>query len=337
MKRFTAKDVAALAGVDPSTVSRVLRGATSQHHYDPDTIRRIRSAATQLGYVPSRAARALRTGVTHRIGLLVSDISNPFFAELAGRIERHLRGKGYRLLVASTDESSSQQHEHLRDLVDHGVDGLILSPSGVHGISQALESRIPLITVDRQAAGVHVSHVGLDDALAGEMLGERLRKSEYASIGVVMPDTDSDHGAAARLDGLTRSLGKASIKWIEQAPLSVAQSQVARACAKQIKASPVDAIVGLYNTGTLAALDAIRDAHLEIPAQIGVAGIDDFAAAEHLRPAITVVAQPLDQIASQAAELLLSKIAKVSRAPIVQLLKPRLVERQSLRPIRRNI
>ena len=94
MGRFTAKDVAALAGVDPSTVSRVLRGSTPQHRYDPATVRRVREAARQLAYIHSRAARALRTGQTKCIGLLISAIVNPFFAELAVCIDRHARLQG---------------------------------------------------------------------------------------------------------------------------------------------------------------------------------------------------------------------------------------------------
>lgn len=335
MGRFTAKDVAALAGVDPSTVSRVLRGSTPQHRYDPATVSRVREAAKQLAYIPSRAARALRSGQTKCIGLLVSDIGNPFFAELAARIERHARQQGFRLLVGNTDESPKQQEEYLRDLIEHGLDGLILSPSGQAGITQVQQAGLPLITVDRRAPEVCVSHVGLDDHLAGELLGKRLRQSGYSGVGVVMPSPQSDTGAEDRYAGLADALGTDRIAWVHKAALSVPRMQVARQCVKILRSarSRTDAIASLYNVGTLASLDAIADLGIDIPGKIGLGGIDDFAAADHLRPSITVISQPLDQIAKHAVELLLRQMKTPLSPTTTKLVKPHLIERQSLRAL----
>ncbi len=337
MSKVTGRHIARLLSVDPSTVSRVLAGNSPAHRYDQRTVRRIRETASRLAYRPALAGRALRTGKTCLIGLLVSDIASPFFSELAGRIERHARTGQYRLLLCNTEESPAQQREHATQLLAAGVDGMIVAPSGADGLNEVLSAGVPLVTIDRPAKGLRVPHIGLDDRGAGEMLGQHLRGLGYHRIGVVTPPAQNDPGIDKRLAGLRRGLGGArAIAWCAECePTESRQSAVVDLRSRLAGHNAVQALIGLNLLATLAAVRALADASLHIPGQIGLAGIDDFSAAPFLNPPVTVVSQPLEQIAATAVSVLMQWMENPNRKPpsTPPLLAPALTVRQSLRPL----
>ncbi len=331
MAQATAKDVARQAGVDPSTVSRVLNRPSSRHRYDEVTIQRIRAAARRLGYVPSRTAQALRTGKTLLLALLVSDISNPFFAELAAGIERRVRARGYRLLVCNTDESAAVQAGHLQELLSRGVDGVIVSPSGSEGLRPVMEAGVPLVSIDRRLPGLHVPHVGLDDVRAGQMLGEHLREVGYRQLGVVAPATKHDSSIRLRLQGLRQGLGQGGrVAWVADILHLAPLREAAAAVRDKLQTSRPEAVVGLNLLSSLATLEAVGQLRLDVPGQIGLAGIDDFAAAPFLQSPLTVVAQPIDAIAEETVAILLGPPKQGGNGPI-HFLEPVLMKRASLR------
>lgn len=333
MRRITAKDVAQAVEVDPSTVSRVLYGNSPHHKYDPHTVRRIREAAKRMGYRPSVTARALRTGKTMLIGLVVADIASPFFAELAGRIERHLHATGRRLLVCNTDAQADRQVELIADLINHPVAGLIVASAGDEGLGDAIESGVAMVTVDRPSGIGGVGHVGLDDLAAGLMVGRHLRQLGYQSIGVVLPDLPDDPGIARRMQGLRQAAeGGMQLLWTASAPHTSFAPNTSQEISDKIKTHPPQALVGLNLTANLMALEAVGRLNLQVPSQIGLIGIDDFPMAEFWRPPLTLVAQPIDQIARQAVAMLLEQMDQ-SAEPQTLLLPPVLKNRQSLATI----
>jgi len=320
---MTISDVAKIAGVDPSTVSRVLNSPSPNHQYAPATVRKIRVAADRLGYRPSRTAQALRTGKTFNLGLLVADIGNPFWGELAARIERLARAENYRLLVCNTDESPTHQADLLADLSQHGVDGLIVAPCGAEGLHELVATPTPVVTIDREVTGLRLPHIGLDDLAAGRLLGAHLRARGYGHVGIILPSAEHDPSLRTRAVGLAEAV---AVMW-ESAPEPTELRD-------RLRCSPQpDTLVGLNNTATLAALEAITELALPVPGAIGLTGIDDFVAARFSRPAITVVAQPLAEIAGEALRILLDQIADPEKKPpLRRLVPPALLERDSLRP-----
>lgn len=340
MTRVKAKDVAQLAQVDPSTVSRVLGRNNSSHRYDPKTVERVREAARHLGYRSSGTARALRTGKSMLVGLVVADIANPFFAELAGRIERHIRAAGYRLLLCSAQEQGELQNEQFAELIHLPVAGLIVSPVAPAGLSEALESGVPLLTIDRPAPLPNLSHVGLDDQRAGRMLGEYLDELGYRSVGVVLPEMSGDPGIGERLQGLRDGLANGHIAWTVTTPqatfaLDAAHGATSEEVCRNWNDEPTQAIVGLNLNANLIAVEALSRLGADVPTQVGLAGIDDFPAAPFLRPPMTVVAQPLEEIAARAVTMLMERINATDKAPLkqVELLAPTLLRRESLRQL----
>lgn len=329
MARVTAKDVARAAGVDPSTVSRVLNGPGGSHRYDPATAARIREAAERLGYSPSPTARALRTGRSSLLGLVVSDIADPFFAELAAQVERRVSERSYRLVVCSTDERPERQQALLQELILRGVDGLIVSPAGPAGIRDVLESGAPLVTIDRPLRGMPVAHVGLDDLEAGRMLGEHLRAAGHTRAGVVVPAMGHDPSLQLRLRGLRMGLGSGgAVVWRVSWPRTVGRLAVVEMIREHLKADRPDVVVGMNSASSLAILQAIVALPIRMPDDLAVAGIDDFPAAAFVNPPVTVVAQPIEAIAHRAVWMLLDRPA-AEEGGQVSLLPPLLIERAS--------
>lgn len=348
MARVTSRDVGRLAGVHPSTVSRVLNRSFSQHSYDPQTVERIERCARQLGYRPSHAARSLRMGRTMLMGVVVSDIANPFFGEIAALIERFARQEGYRTFICNTQDDPALQAEHLEDLAARQVDGIILSPSGIAGCDRVIQAGLPLVAIDRALGPLPqqketVPFVGLDSMLAGRLLGEHLQRLRKQRIGVVMPASEHDPTLEHRLSGLREGLGSSGqILWTESGTsqwlLRAGRKQLAERLAAA--SAPLDAVVGLTNQATLMAIQAVGDLGWTPGHPVGIAGIDDFSAADILRPGITVVAQPVEEIARTATRLLVACMKQegkrpapraappISREPIY--LPPRLVARGSL-------
>ena len=331
--RATASDVARAAGVDPSTVSRVLNEAFDRHRYAPATVQRVRRAARELGYRPSLAARALRTGKTMLLGLVVADIANPFFAELAARVERRAREHKYRLIVCNTDENPRWQEEHMADLVAHPVDGLIVSPTGGRGVRHARSARVPVVTIDRQLPRLSVPHVGLDNRMAGRVLGGYLRRRGRRRVAVVTPPIGDQPVRPDRLEGLRQGLGRGGeITWVQESAVLALEPAAKAQLRRRLKraAGLPDAIVGLSAVSTLGAMAVLAEHGLAYPDRIALAGIDDFPAAAVVRPAITVVAQPIDQIAAAALETLIRHIASPDGAVQSTTLRASLIERDSV-------
>ena len=339
MGKVTAKDVASLAGVDPSAVSRVLNESLENHSYSTETIDRIRRAAAELGYMPSMAAKMLRTGKSMLLGILVSDIANPFFAELAANIERSAWEHGYRVVICSTGENPDRQEKHIVELIARGIDGLVISPIA----GSDLPDLPPAVAIDRPAegAGGKIPAVHLDNEKAGLMLGQHLAERGYREIGVSMLAGDTDPTLDQRYKGLLKGLGEAGrVVWTVEVPTGNRMKvQAEEMTANLLKTTELpDAVVGLTNWCTLGSAEAMAKLDIEWGDKIGLAGIDDFLGADLMKPSITVIAQPVEDIAATATDILLELISEdeeqAERKPLQsKLLEPILIKRNSL-PIR---
>lgn len=331
-RRITASDVAQRAGVDRSTVSRILNRAFENHRYSPETVVAVREAAETLGYQPSKTGRALRLGRSMMIGLVVPDIANSFFAQLASDIESALRQVNYRLLMASTGEQPAAQERLVDDMLNWDVDGLILAPSATNDVNTR-RLNTPTVLIDRPIKRSALPYVGIDNHHAGSMLGNYLRQLGYRRVAVVTPDTPGDPTLRWRLQGLRVGLqSRDSVQWVYKTPLRLASDDRERLAERLVNAGRTapEVLVGLTNDSTLLALEAVRDAGLSCPADIGVCGIDDFRAAESVNPPLTVIAQPIGDIATTAVDCLLDMVQQRNPKPASTQLEPRLIERRSL-------
>jgi len=337
MGRVTISSVAKLAKVDLSTVSRVLNQSFDNHKYAAATIERINKAAEELGYQPSYAARSLRTGKTMLLGVVVADIGNPFFSEIASQLGNCIDEYGYRMVISSTNENPKRQLEHIDSMLAYRVDGLIVAPCGPEGLNKALRAGVPIVTIDRPLPDSRLPFVGIDNYAAGKLLAEKLASRGYPNVGVVIPEGKTDITLQERLQGLSSGLEKEGVDlvWILQVPSTTDMKDEVRIAVEQklrdVETIP-DAIVGMTNVCTLGILQALEDLDFSWSESLGLAGIDDFAAASLVRPAISVVSQPLSSIAMEASSLLLrnikNKVGEIQSESI--LVGPEWVERKSL-------
>jgi DNA-binding LacI/PurR family transcriptional regulator len=320
------KDVAKAASVSVATVSRVLNG---DPNVDAVLRDRVRAAVAELGYRPNRLARNLRRRQMEALGVVVPDIENPHFAEVVRVIEIFAIKLGYRVLVCNTDENPDRQAACLRMLADERVSGIVLSPSDPDGsIDQLASLGIPVVTIDRALKNATTDLVVADNVPAVRLVTQRLIDAGHRRIAFVGGRSEVETGSE-RQEGYVAAVEAAGLNRI------MANGGFRRDPAKQAVAAllrqPVapSALVVANNLMTLGALQAVRDSGLRVPEDIAIIAVDNPDWAELLDPPLTVLAQPIRAMATQAAELLIRRIRGEDFPPVHSVHPLELIVRKS--------
>ncbi len=305
-RRPTMPDVAAAAGVSLKTVSRVVN---KEEGVTEPTRERVEAAIRELGYRPNILARSLRPGQPSAlIGLLITDITNPFYSSIASAIERVARSEGYSLIVVNTDEDPERERQMTEDLMSRGVDGLIVVPSGgdsSHLIDE-LNSGTAIVCLDRAPASLDTDSVLLDDAGGAFKAATALVARGHTRIGFI-GDSPEIATAAARFDGFASALKQAGITLDDELiRLGSHDVESARKRAAQLLSlpQPPTALFTTNNRNTIGVLREIDELGLELD----VVGFDDFELAGLLRVPVTVVAFDAFEMGMRAAEILFERI-----------------------------
>ena len=330
------KDVAEKAGVSVATVSRVF---SDRPHVRAEVRQHVLAVAAQLGYRPSRIARNLRKQSTHIIGLLVSDVRNPFFVEIARAIEDVANSHQMSVFLCNTDENPQKEQTYLRTLLDELVAGIILVPTQekVENFGFLLESGIPIVTIDRSIQGAAVDSVVSDNFQSAYQITSHLIKLGHQQIGAVIGLEKSTTGRE-RLQGFKRAMADHSLPINEDLIACVDPTERAsEPIVSHWLASdaPPSAIFSGNSLITMGTINAIHNAGLSIPEQISVAGFDDTIWMPHIGHGITVISQPVYEMGRTAAELLFQRMAEPTRSPREVMLKGKLIERGSVRQLNR--
>jgi LacI family transcriptional regulator, galactose operon repressor len=315
------RDVARLAGVSEATVSLVLSGSP---RISEATRQRVTQIADELGYRPNAAARSLRTESTRALGLVVSDVANPFFADLAGQIERIAAAEGYSVVLCNSDEDPNRQDSYLSTLLAGSqVDGMLLVPTEdmTPGIKAAGEAGARLVLLDRPIV-VHgretaarrlrrapVVRGSAADALAE--VAELLVGLGHRRFGVIALPLSTQVGRERR-DLLVNALLERGIaaEDIAVVPGDFRQSSGERAV-EQLLSRPQrpTAIVASDGLMAIGAMKALRRAGLDIPADVSLVGYDDAPWFDLLDPPLTTVAQPVTELAVAAVAAMLALLS----------------------------
>ena len=321
----TIRDVARAARASTATVSHVLNGS---RFVAPDTKARVEQAIRDLNYRPHEVARNLRRSRTGTIGVVIADISNPFFAELVLGIEDvlHRDAGRYHFILCNTEEDVDKERMYLEVLSQKRVDGLILTPAG--GAAEALRNLIneglPVVCADRILEGIETDAIVVDNRDAARSLVSHLIALGRRRIAVLEARLDA-HSIRERIEGYHEVLAEAGLpRRLELA--AVCDSNIDAACAAArallgARERP-DAIFCTNNFMTLGAMRGIAELDLVCPVDVAVAGVDDLPWTAGFRPRITAVAQPAREMGQKAAALLLDRIAKKSLAHPVRLVLP---------------
>lgn len=305
------KDVAALAGVSPKTVSNVINGFV---HVTPETRERVQQAIRTLGYRPNTSARNLRRGRTGMIGLVLPELNIPYFAELAKHFLTTAEEYGRTLLIEQTLGDRTREAAVIDGLGDQVVDGIVLSPLGLHG--QALAGRVdtmPLVLIGERPSGGLTDHVAIDNVTAAREAVAHLVAGGRTRIAAVGAQTEADVGTPLlRMTGYHQALHDAGLP--VDARLEIETHRYHRADgAKAMSAlldagDPPDAVFCFNDALALGALRTLYERGVRVPEDIAVMGFDDVDASRFAIPSLSTVAPDKAAIARHAVQLLLDRI-----------------------------
>jgi DNA-binding LacI/PurR family transcriptional regulator len=293
----TIFDVAALAGVSKSTVSNVVRGGDG---VAGPTRERVLSAVERLGYRPNALARHLVRRRTNIVGVLVGDLANPFYAQMARGVERCAAARGYRVMFCNIEED---EHAAVEALLEQQVAGFVfLALSG----RPRIDHRVPIVFAGlREAWG---DSVAVSDRAGARLATEHLlglghRRIAYVTTRAVEPRADR-----ARRDGYRAALARAGV-----APLPVVRWEPGDGAAPPLGPDPPTAAFCSNDLGAIALLEHCDRVGVRVPGDLSVVGFDNVALAGLARISLTTVAQPLDDLARLAVDMLASRLEGSAR------------------------
>lgn len=316
--RLTLKDVGRAAGVSAQTVSCAMNGTGSVS----DEVRaRVRKIAEELGYTPNQSAKAMRTGRSQIIGLVIPDIRNPFFPELAHEIEKAAAAAGYAVLFVDTHGSASDAADRIASLKRHAVDGVIMKEH----LPEVSRLGLPSVIIGDPVAGV--DSITSDDVQGGVLIAEYLLKNGHRSVGLV---TSPALGCVQERRSAFIERFNGTIEWEMYTPPS--DEVTSEFCA----ALDLDRITAIVCSCDVIAVDVIR--HLKgrgvnVPADVSMIGFDDIPWAKVVTPALTTIRQPYTELAKGAIKLLLSRMGNPDRRAKHVKLGVSLVERDTVSSI----
>jgi LacI family transcriptional regulator len=326
------KDIARDLNVSVITVSKALRGKTD---ISAATRERILKRMKELDYQPNMTARSLTTGHSFILGLIVPDLLNPFFTELANSLSGALRKRSYGLILASSEDRPEIEQSEIRMMLARGVDALLIASCQpkLEGFYSIHHQDTPFLLVDRPFPYLRANFVGTDDCAGGRLATEhliQLGRKRLAYIG--SPDLSP---AADRFRGFRDALRDHDIEMQESFILSEPPSETgdnAGYTMMQTLLSRKNRPDGVFCHNDLVAIGAMKatlDAGLSIPGDIAFVGYDNVSYCKYLQIPLTSVDQSTAQLGETAAQLALDLVGKKIDKPKTILLPPTLVVRES--------
>ena len=326
----TIKHVAARAGVSFTTVSHVLNGT---RRVSDSARERVERAVAEMGYSPSAVARALKMSETGIIGVLVPNITNPFFAELTRGIEDCCRRTDYAVFLCNSDDDPERQSRYLQTLLERRVDGLLLAAAA--GDAAALASRlaaarVPTVVVDRHIAGLAADLVRVDHEAGGRLAVEHLLSLGHRAIAC-LSGPSGFAVSRARVAGWRSAMASAGIEpapgWLLEGDFSAAAGH---GLARQLLAQ--GGVTAIFASNDLLAIGALRAAAelgIAVPSALSVIGFDGIDLGGYSYPALTTVGHPIRAMGETAAGVLIERIAEGPAGCREVVLPPQLLMRES--------
>jgi LacI family transcriptional regulator len=333
------RDLAEVLGLSITTVSRVINGKAKRYRISDETQKRVLQAAKQHNYVPNKLARGLKLSRTDTLGLIIPDISNPFFADIAQSIEREARSKGYSLILCDSGEDHVLEKELIALLLSQKVDGIIIAPVGTDyaHIIQTFNSGMPLIVIDRCFTDIGLPFITSDNYQGGNDAVNYLISMGHRKIACIQGIPKS-MPTIERVRGYRDALINHGIH--PDASLIVGDNYNTENGYRQTRIlfsmeDPPTAIFALSNLIGLGVIKAIDEMGLKIPENISLISFDEQPYSAFLGTPMTTVDQKKSEIGQLAVDVLLKYIDnKESRKRIVHMtLKTNLIIRESVKKI----
>jgi LacI family transcriptional regulator len=315
----TLKHVASRAGISVATVSHVLNGT---RHVKNETRERVLAAVNELGYAGHSIARSLRRGRTAILGLVVSDIENPFFASLASHVQRAASSQGYQVIFSDSKESPEREREIVDALSSQRVDGIILAPVAPQNVELLSTRRTPMVLVNRRVPSVPTPYVVADDQLGASLGFDHLWDLGHRVI-VVVHNGINRSTTVERIEGVRASYARRGMVFDETLSIDAGPSsnQGEAALVKLLsrKTRKPTAILALGNWALLSAIRGLHASRLRCPEDISLVGYGVTSPYWMPSASISMVELPVGQMAHAAVDLCLSQIEKADHTASVML------------------
>lgn len=308
----TLEEVARLAGVGTTTVSRVINGG---ERVSPRTLNKVRQIIDMLGYRPNQAARVLKGARTRTIGLIIPSIADPFFSSVAEAAQAIARANDSLLIVTTTQNEPHAVIDNLNVLVSHRVDGLLIAPANTR--SQSLSNllarvTVPVVAIDRPIYDANVSSILTDNFEGARTAVQHLVGHGCRNIVCLTGETTL-FTIQQRVRGYRAAVAAAGIPDLVNTSIKDYKSAEYAIDSLLSGPNPPDAFFTLKNSTTIFAFEVLQKLGVSIPKQVALIGFDDFELAATLRPTISVIQQPVEEIGRVAAELLFEQMPGVGR------------------------
>ncbi len=313
-QKVTSMEVARLAGVSQSAVSRVFTPGASA---SKKTIEKVRQAAKQLGYRPNVLARAVVSGKSRIIGLVVAYLNNQFYPEALERLTNSLQERGYHVMIFMASNQAENVDSVVEELLDFQVDGIIAASVA---LSSTLYERcrtvgVPMVLFNRAQDDLTMSSVTSDNVAGGRKAAEFLLAGGHEKIGYIA----GWEGASTQRDreaGFVAALQEAGVKLHARGAGNFIAEQAREATLRMFASDPPDAVFVANDHMAISVMDTLRfELGLQIPADVSVLGYDDVAVASWPAYNLTTIRQPANRMVAETVDILLSKIENPAAAP----------------------
>lgn len=331
-KRVSIKDIANRVGVSTALVSYVLNGLEKEKRIGPEVVKKIHQAAMELNYQPNQIARSLRKGSTSTIGLIVADISNPFFGLLAKVIEKEAAHFGYTVVFGSSDENSTNSSTLITTLLNRQVDGLIITPSegGAEQIKSLMNLNIPFVLVDRYLPDISTNRVVLDNYQATYSAVNCFLTNGYQKVALIAYKSSLVH-MRERIRGYQEAMrdnGLSDNIIIKEIRYSNIKEDIEATMNSLLNERKINALLFATNALSLSGLYVIRKMGVKVPEELAVIGFDGHEVFDFFQPQLTYIQQPIEEMGKETVRILVDQIRGSQKTVHVEL-KHVLIKRES--------
>ncbi|MBN9350431.1 MAG: LacI family DNA-binding transcriptional regulator [Chitinophagaceae bacterium] len=332
--KISLKDIAKAVGVSTALVSYVLNNREREARVSPETAKKIREAAKELNYQPNQLAKSLKSGKSLAIGLILADISNPFFGHLARTIEDESKKKGYTVIVGSSDENYKNSERLMNTFIERQIDGFIIAPAeGSEAQLKYLnELNIPFVLIDRYFKEIESSYVVIDNFRATHDATAKLLELGHQNVAFVCYNNQLQH-TIDRYNGYSKAMEEAGKKVTSKLLCKVKFNNPGDFHLKfrnlMTKGNKIDAVLFSTNTLSTLGLKTLMDLGIKIPDEVAVFCFDESESYDLFYCPVSYVSQPLKEIGQRAVQILVEMIGAKSGFHRQVILNSELVIRES--------
>lgn len=311
MKKLSIDDIAKSLGVSKTLVSMVINNKTEKYGISEKTRKRVEEKIAEMGFMPNKAARRLRTGKSHLIGVIVPDISNPFYSRIVRNIEDKAQLAGYNPMICSSDEDEKKELDLIKMLVDsQQVDGLILSTtmSDPKMLDFLVKRNFPCVLIDRVLPDSNIPSVSVDNEKAAKNATEAMIKAGCKNIAMLTISPGYISTIVERKRGFIKAMQAAKLNVSEKNTIEIPFSDIKNSVYEKldmlIKKNKVDGLFAANNNIALACMEYFREKKINVPEQVKFVSFDDIDVFHFSSPTISAVEQPVNEIGAWSFKVL---------------------------------